>query len=252
MALGLALIARVPADSAPLRLDPGPGLAWPGVTAIGLFVARGSVARPRAVQVGMWVVAAVLVGVGVIGAMNDPSTTGYAHDFLPAQLIYGTGSALMIAPLTTALMGSVPVARSGLASAINNAVSRVGPQLFGAVIFIGVTAVFYAALGSAAPQLDVSSPAVHAAFPPLNPPTGSPDPALLRAAREASASAFHLAIGLSSALLALGALVNAVGIRDQHLRAATSAAGPGPAAPTAGSSARGSAAAPPTTGSATE
>jgi hypothetical protein len=159
--------------------------------------------------------------VGVTGAMNDPATGGYARDFLPAQLIYGTGSALMVAPLTTALMASVPVAHSGLASAINNAVSRVGPQLFGAVIFIFVTATFYAALAIGAPQLDVSSPAVHAAFPPLNPPLDSPGPGLIQAARDASTSAFHLAIAISAGLLALGALVNAVGIRDQDLRAAT-------------------------------
>jgi hypothetical protein len=119
----------------------------------------------------------------------------------------------MVAPLTTALMASVPVARSGLASAINNAVSRVGPQLAGAVVFIAVTAVFYAVLGELDPGL-AGDGAVRAAFPPLNRPVGDVTPEELRAAMAASARAFHGAMLLAAVLLFGGALVNAVGIRD--------------------------------------
>ena len=224
MAVGMALIARVPADSPPLRLELGPGVAGLAIAALALVVARAGVARPQPIQVGLWVIAAGLLVVGAVAALGDPATAGYARDFAPAQLIYGIGSTLMIAPLTTALMASVPVARSGLASAINNAVSRVGPQLLGAVLFIAVTATFYTTLAGAAPGLDVTSPAVHAAFPPLNPPTGQATPDLLAAAHTASASAFHLAMAIAAGLLALGALVNAVGIRDRELHATQASA----------------------------
>ena len=62
---------------------------------------------------------------------GDPSSWvppgQYFVDFLPGQIIFGFGLAMMVAPLTTALMTSVPVRNSGVASAINNAISRVGP-----------------------------------------------------------------------------------------------------------------------------
>jgi hypothetical protein len=61
----------------------------------------------------------------------------------------------MVAPLTTALMTSVPVRNSGVASAINNAISRVGPQLAGAVIFVAITASFYSGMAGGSDQRDV-------------------------------------------------------------------------------------------------
>ena len=41
---------------------------------------------------------------------------------------------MMVAPLTTALMSSVPVRNAGVGSAVNNAISRVGSPLVGALI----------------------------------------------------------------------------------------------------------------------
>jgi EmrB/QacA subfamily drug resistance transporter len=143
-------------------------------------------------------------------------SAGYLVDVLPAMLAFGLGISILVAPLTTALMSSVPTRNSGLASAINNAISRIGPLLAGAVIFIGVSASFYGALHDRLPSLDTSSAEVRAAIPPLNPP----DPFLpveqAAAAREASADAYHLAMLISAALCAAGALTNALGIRDQQ------------------------------------
>src|SRR5205814_2332982 len=55
----------------------------------------------------------------------------YVTDLLPGSILFGIGLMMTVAPLTTALMRSVPGHKSGLASAINNAISRVGPQLAG-------------------------------------------------------------------------------------------------------------------------
>ena len=117
----------------------------------------------------------------------------------------------MVAPLTTALMTSVPVRNSGVASAINNAISRVGPQLAGALIFIFLTANFYSILASRLPGVDVSSSTFRNQVSPLNTP---PDPHLVAVVRDASTSSFHLAMLVGAGLLLIGAIVNAIGIRN--------------------------------------
>jgi hypothetical protein len=118
---------------------------------------------------------------------------------------------MLVAPLTTALMTSVPVRNSGLGSAINNAISRVGPQLAGALVFVFLTANFYSVLASRLPGVDVSSSSFRASVSPLNRP---PDPALVAVVRDASTTSFHLAMFLGAGLLLLGAVVNAIGIRN--------------------------------------
>jgi hypothetical protein len=132
-------------------------------------------------------------------------------DFLPGSIIFGIGLCIMVAPLTTALMTSVPVANSGLASAINNAISRVGPQLAGALIFVFLTADFYSHMAHDLPAVDVYSVVFRSHVSPLNTPS---DPGLIAAAREASTASFHLAMYIGAALLLAGAIVNAVGIRN--------------------------------------
>ncbi|MDP8904601.1 MAG: MFS transporter [Chloroflexota bacterium] len=141
---------------------------------------------------------------------------GYVIDVLPASLIFGLGVAIMVAPLTTALMRSVAPRQAGLASAINNALSRVGPQLCGALLFVIVTASFYAGVAARVPALDVASSDVRAALPPLNEPAESVPPEVALAAREASTEAFRLAMLTAAVLLVLGGAVNALGISDRQ------------------------------------
>lgn len=152
--------------------------------------------------------------------LTDPATlvppADYLVDVLPAMTLFGIGLAVMVAPLTTALMRSVPGRQAGLASAINNAISRVGPQLAGALIFIVVTASFYTALERLVPQLDMGSDVVRRDIPPLNQPAEHVPAGQVAAARVASTEAFQLAMMTSAGLLVLGALVNAAGISDRQ------------------------------------
>ena len=65
---------------------------------------------------------------------------------LPSTMLMGLGMALVVAPLSTAIMTSLPEERSGVASGINNAVSRVAGLI--AVAAMGsLAAVLYAAAG---------------------------------------------------------------------------------------------------------
>jgi EmrB/QacA subfamily drug resistance transporter len=133
-------------------------------------------------------------------------------DILPAVLLFGLGISLVVAPLTTTLMGSVSVRHSGLASAINNAISRVGQPLLAAVIFIVISGTFYATLASKVPGLDPNSPTVRHDVQPLNPPAASVAPDIVDASRAASADAFHLAALVGAGLLFSGSAVNGVGL----------------------------------------
>ena len=137
----------------------------------------------------------------------------YLVNLLPGGLLFGIGISILVAPLTSVLMTSVPVRNSGLGSAINNAISRIGPQLAGAVVFVAVTATFYGSLARRV-GADPASPVLRSAVSPLNRPAPGTDHALAVAATLASGEAFHVAMLVGAGLLLAGALVNLVGIRS--------------------------------------
>lgn len=60
----------------------------------------------------------------------------YGMQILPALLVFGVGLSATVAPLTAAILGAVEPARSGIASAVNNAVARVAG--LAAVAMLGV------------------------------------------------------------------------------------------------------------------
>jgi hypothetical protein len=148
--------------------------------------------------------------------LNDPASlvppASVLIDVLPAIIAFGVGISLVVAPLTSTLMGSVPVRNAGIASAINNAISRVGYPLLAAVIFIVVSGSFYATLGNLVPGVDPGSPDLRAQVQPLNPPPEDVPDDIRSATTVASTDAFHLAALVGAGLLALGAVVNWIGL----------------------------------------
>ena len=153
----------------------------------------------------------------------------YFVDLLPALIVFGIGLAIMVAPLTTALMRSVPSHNSGLASAINNAISRVGPQLFGALIFITISATFYANFDEALNK-QRTAPATKTGFDardrisPLNRPDAELGQDVVSAAAEASTEALRLAMLVGAGLCFAGGVVNGMGIRNEQLNVEESVA----------------------------
>ncbi len=86
-----------------------------------------------------------------------PGTEGpYWTTFFPAVVVQGLGMSLVIAPLTTTALNAVEGRHSGLASGVNNAVSRTAGLLSIAVLGIFVFAAFSSSLDSKIENLNLT------------------------------------------------------------------------------------------------
>jgi EmrB/QacA subfamily drug resistance transporter len=113
-------------------------------------------------RVGPWLpltVGPAIVGVGFVllalpGVTAGPSA--YWYTYLPAILTLGLGMGITVAPLTTAVMGAVPSHQAGVASGVNNAVTRSASVL--ALAGLGALALFLFAIALAARIAGIALP----------------------------------------------------------------------------------------------
>jgi EmrB/QacA subfamily drug resistance transporter len=147
----------------------------------------------------------------------------YVSAVLPALVVFGIGLAMTVAPLTAAVLAGAEESQAGIASGVNNAVARVAGLLGTAAIGAVVAASFSSALNSHLSGVALGAPAHIAVQQAKRLPLGRPDVhalpaaqarAVTTAAEDASLSSFHIGLGVAAALVAIGGLAGAAGIRN--------------------------------------
>jgi EmrB/QacA subfamily drug resistance transporter len=128
----------------------------------------------------------IVAGIGLMWMGRLSADVNYVTDLLPGILVFGLGLSATVAPLTNTVLGAVPQHHAGVASGVNNQVSRVAALLAIAVVGAVVAGVF------------ASQPGVGDAEPLSG---GSP------AVVEASVSAYRAGLGLGGSLVVLGGVI---------------------------------------------
>jgi EmrB/QacA subfamily drug resistance transporter len=83
----------------------------------------------------------ILIGMGTLWMTRATLPTDYWTQLFPGIILFGLGLATTVAPLTSAILGSIESSQAGVGSAVNNAVARIAGLLSVAMIglFIGTS-----------------------------------------------------------------------------------------------------------------
>jgi MFS family permease len=137
-----------------------------------------------------------------------PQNGDYWTAFFPAVAVMGLGMTISVAPLTTTVMNAIPDSESGLASGVNNAVSRLASLLAVAVFGAVLVTVFNHSLDQRLSHLTLS-PDVRAQVDAARlqlAATHNPDPIVQHAITESFVSGYHSVIWIATGLAALSAI----------------------------------------------
>ena len=163
-----------------------------------------------------------LIAGGLFWLAQVPADGTYFRHVLPPLVILSTGMGFFIAPLTTVALNAAGEGRSGLASAVNNTMSRVAGlvsvAMMGVLLTNGFTkslAANLAALGLDAEQLSLINGQVQrlaALVPPASLSQDQVD-ALDMTVRTAFTVGFSDAVLVASASMALAGVVGVIGLK---------------------------------------
>jgi EmrB/QacA subfamily drug resistance transporter len=144
----------------------------------------------------------IVGGVGLIMLLMVGSDPSYPTEVLPGILVFGLGLSATVAPLTATVLDSVEERHVGIASGVNNGISRVAGLFAIAVLGAVISAKFAASVHG-----DVAGP-------------------LTAAAPAASTAAFHLGVVIAGLLMIAGGIFAGIGIENpSHRREAVASRG---------------------------
>lgn len=174
---------------------------------------------------GPWLAAAGLLLIVRIDADGDYLTT-----VLPGLVVFGVGLAITVAPLTTTVMDAVESAHAGVASGVNNMLSRVAGLVGIAVVGAVLTAAFRRSLDGE--EVEAASTALAAARdrPLADPDTQGLSGEIARqvatVVEDASVSGFRWALLAAAGLAIIAGVVSAIWIRNPVRRGSPAACPP--------------------------
>jgi len=169
----------------------------------------------------------IVAGLGLLLMLRVGAEASYPTDVLPAILVFGLGLAATVAPLTATVLDSVSERRVGIASGVNNGVSRVAGLLAIAILGAVISAHFGAALDSNLGPAPLGAAATRTVADAKAQPLAVPKTAGLSAAEatrvraasvDASTSAFHLGALIAALLMIAGGIASGFGIEDPKRR----------------------------------
>jgi EmrB/QacA subfamily drug resistance transporter len=166
----------------------------------------------------------IVGGLGLLLLLRVGVDPSYPAEVLPALVVFGLGLSATVAPLTTTVLNAVDEHNAGIASGVNNAISRVAGVLAIAVLGAAASAQFASTLdGKVNPdRLDPRGADVVASAK-SRPLAGGDEAAKLSGAERssvapaielASRDAFHLAAGIGACLMFVGGITSAIGIQN--------------------------------------
>jgi EmrB/QacA subfamily drug resistance transporter len=180
----------------------------------------------------------IVGGIGLWLLTRVGSDPNYVADVLPGVIVFGLGLSATVAPLTATALNSVAEHRVGVASGINNAVSRVAGLLAIAVLGAVIAGQFGSKvdgnLGDAPLSANASQAIDDAKANPLKRPDSS-GLAPAEATRVESASvgaaedSFHLGMMMAGTLMIVGGIIAGIGLRNPSRETAYEAPGAAPA-----------------------
>jgi predicted MFS family arabinose efflux permease len=157
------------------------------------------------------------------------ATASYLTQLLPGVIVFALGLAATVAPLTAAILGGIDQRHAGIGSAINNAIARVAGLLAVAAVGGIVAASFASSItGASVAARSLDAPARTFLSEARRRPFDTAVPAGLRSEsagygpaagakailNQASADALHAGLWSMAALLTLGGLISAIGIKN--------------------------------------
>ena len=169
----------------------------------------------------------IVGGIGLLLMLRIGSSADYVTDVLPAILVFGLGLSATVAPLTATVLDSVPEHHVGIASGINNGVSRVAGLLAIAVLGAVISAHFGSVLdsnlgeqplGPKAENIVSEAKAQPLAVPETEDLPPSEAQRVTAASADASTSGFHLGVVIAGLLMIAGGIASGLGIENPRRR----------------------------------
>jgi MFS family permease len=165
----------------------------------------------------------IVGGVGLLLMMRVGSDPNYVTEVLPAVLVFGLGLSATVAPLTATALNSVPERQVGVASGINNGVSRIAGLLAIAVLGALIAGSFTSTIDDNLSGTQLSPQAQSAVAKAKDKPLGAADTADLAATEaaavdgavtDASTKSFHLGLAAGGILMIIGGVIAGIGLRN--------------------------------------